>query len=1004
MKLFRNSLYLASILFVSGLANAQSTDTAYELHIPAQPLQKALSSLADQTGLQVVYESSLVTGRVSPSVDGTLTPKEALAKLLEGTGLHVQALSDRAIAITDGKATPAEQTKGDASPAGPKEEGPAGKGAESDPAGTETVTDFNALVVTGTHIRGVGETGSPVQIMSREDIDRTGYMTVQEVLSAVTSNTGGGPSDEVQNGLEQGTNFNAGSSVNLRGLGASSTLVLVNGHRQAAGGIDGRFTDLSSIPATAIDRIEILTDGASAVYGSDAVGGVVNVILRTDYEGVEATARYGDAKGGGDEHLLGLLYGKAWENGNFVLSYQNSRRKALAASERAYTADSDKRPLGGSNFSRVSSNPGNIYDPDTFEPVYGIPRGQDGTNLTPGDLIPGQVNYQNFWEGFEILPDQSSNILFTSATYKPSDALTLAMDARYSERNMRRMSFAVGFPIVVPNTNPFFVDPFGGSDYIFVGYNFHDDLARLGGRKTKADTDTLSTTLSALYEFGNKWTLDSSVSYGKEKISFVTPGLVDDVALDAALADTNPATAFNPFGDGSFTNLDTLRTIFFIGTEKAATRTWTANMTAQGPIMALPGGDLMVATGIDYRDEWSDRRSLTNAWDGALVDDDNPNANSRKVSAVFFEMKAPLFSKANARTGLQQLTLSLAGRAEDYSDFGRTFNPKVGLSWYPVDSLQVRGSYGTSFRAPNLTDMDEDTPLVRTVSQLVVVPDPTSPTGTSKVIAMYGNNSDLKEETAKTWTVGMDFKPINLPGLEISTTYYDIKYEDRIARGGPATGVFDIFAEEDRWSPIITRNPDISVLQAICSSPHYNGSQIDCLTGDRPTLVDLRVRNLGMTHIRGLDLSAAYTADAEFGFWGTSLNLSRFFTYEQSTTRTSPSYSLLDTFNNPIKYRLRASMFAEIHGLMPSVSVNYQPSYTDNHSTPSRPISSYTTVDARIAYRFGDRQSPKAPEVALSATNLFDRDAPFVDSIFGYDQINADPVGRVISLQLTKEW
>lgn len=1001
MKLFRNSLYLASILFVSGLANAQSTDTTYELHIPAQPLQKALSSLADQTGLQVVYESSLVAGRVSPSVQGKLTTKEALATLLEGTGLRVQTLSDRAIAITDGKATPAEQTKGEASATDPKEEGPAGTGAESDPSGTETVTDLNALVVTGTHIRGVSETGSPILVMSKEAIDRTGYMTVQDVLKTVTANTGGGPSDEAsQSSLDQGTNFNAGNSINLRGLGASSTLVLVNGRRQAGGGLEGRFTDISSIPVAAINRIEILTDGASAIYGSDAVGGVVNIILQNDFEGAETRVRLGSADGGADEKLFSQLIGTSWDGGNLMAAYQYSNRSSLAHDERDYAANSDKRPLGGSNFSSYQSSPGNILNPLTGLPAYAIPRGQDGTSLTPGDLLPGIVNYQNAFEGVDLVPTQESNGIFLAGSQKIGDRLTLNGEVRYNERHMERMNIARSQTIRVPKSNPFFVDPFGGSNTVFVSYSFAKDL---GARPTFADTRTLTGTFGGTLDLGGEWQLDAYGAYSQEKIRWESRNLVSSPDLAKALADTNPSTAFNPFGDGSFTNPATLDSIRMTQYEKAVTKAWSGNATAQGPLAELPGGKLMLAVGADYRHEYTDRLEAIYRRTGGRIEID-PASVERNVSAGFVELQVPIVGEENSRSGIQRLNLSLAGRYEDYSDFGSTFNPKFGLSWYPTESVQLRGTYGTAFRAPNLQDLNEGSPLSPTSSALIIVRDPKSPTGTSKIVAIAGNNSDLKEETAKTWTTGIDFKPKGVPGLALSLTYFKVDYKNRIERGGPATGPQDIFLEEDRWGAIINRNPDLATLQAICSSPTFFGSLTDCLSSPLPAIVDGRVRNLGVVKVDGFDLNARYDWSTLVGDWGVSLGGTRLLSYKQATTETAPLIDILDTLNAPLSRKIRAEGSWYYNGLSATISSNYQNSYTDHRSTPTRKIDSLTTWDIRLAYRTGSEEGVDGTEFALAVNNVFDKDPPLVNTLFGYDQLNADPIGRVVSFQVTKSW
>ena len=997
----RNKLALAmSVLLFASVANAQQK--GFELKIEAQPLNRALTELADKTGIQIVYESDLVAGITSQSLSGTMSPDEAVRTLLRGSGLEAARLNDRAIAITkEGSPAPPPSK-----PRTKEADAPTAESSNTVPgqASIETgdvgdVTSLAKIVVTGSYIRGANETGSPLVVISRAEIDRSGYATLKDILSTATANSGGAPHETLAGGLEQGTNFNAGTGVNLRGLGASSTLVLVNGRRQAAGGLDGRFTDLSSIPSTAVDRIEILTDGASAIYGSDAVGGVVNVILRTDFEGAETRVRVGTADGGGDDQLFAQLFGRNWDGGNLMASYQYMKRDSLPQSERDFAADSDKRPLGGTNFSMPWSNPGNILDPITFEPLYAIPRGQNGQNLTPSDLIAGSVNYQNFFEGSDLLPEQTTHSAFATWTQDVTDRLSIGAEVRASQRRMKRLDFARAWPMFVPNTNPFFVDPFGGSEYVVVGYSFFDDL---GARPTVGDTRTYSGSVSATLEVGERWIVDAYASYGRESLRWESRNIVNGLELSRALADPNPETAFNPFGDGSFTNPATLERIKSTQFEKSISTTRSANVTAQGPIAEIPGGEVLFAIGSDYRWEHTDRLEYIVDFDREDVYD--PPAGNRTIGAAFAELQIPIVGENNRRAGIHSLNLSLAGRYEKYSDFGSTFNPKIGLSWSPMPALQFRGTYGTSFRAPNLMDLQEDSVLVPTASQLTLVPDPTSATGTSRIITLYGNNNDLQEETATSWTAGVDFSPRGDEGIRLSLTYFDVEYEDRIERGGPISGTYDIFSEEDIWAPIITRNPDPSVVAALCNSPNFVGSVEDCLRQPAPTIVDARLRNLGAVNVNGVDFQSSYTGRTDNGSWGMSLDATKLLTFDQATTATSPLFSLLDTLNGPLSWKVRAGAFGTVGGFSLSGFVNYQNSYTDQRSNPERRIDSQTTLDLRAAYHFGAFEDGNGTEISLNVSNVFDEAPPFVNTLFGYDQSNGDPLGRVVSLQLTTGW
>ena len=184
--------------------------------------------------------------------------------------------------------------------------------------------------------------------------------------------------DAPREDLGLNNNYNWGAGINLRGLGVGATLVLVNGHRQPLSGLNGDFVDVSNIPAAAVERIEILPDGASALYGSDAIAGVVNIILKDDFQGAETQVRYGGTPGGRDETVVSQLLGTHWTGGKAMLVYEYSDATALAASARGYAANADKLPYGGADYRSYYSDPGNILNPSTLQPIYGIPRGLNG--------------------------------------------------------------------------------------------------------------------------------------------------------------------------------------------------------------------------------------------------------------------------------------------------------------------------------------------------------------------------------------------------------------------------------------------------------------------------------------------------------------------------------------------------------------------------------------------------------------------------------------------------
>ena len=852
------------------------------------------------------------------------------------------------------------------------------------------------IIVTGSHIRGIGvSVGSKVSIIDRAEIDRSGFATTQQAIQSLPQNFGGGPNEDT---LSTG-NVTGGSGINLRGLGTEATLVLVNGRRVPVAGLGGDFFDVSMIPATAIERIEVLPDGASAIYGADAVAGVVNIILRDDYEGAETRARFGTVtKGGLQEYQLGQTFGKNWDSGNVLFSYEYYKRERLKQATRTYAADSDLTSLGGDNFSDNFGNPGNIMNPATgFTTVaFAIPAGQDGTSLAPGDLLPGEVNLRNKNAGKDILPDQERHSFFVSAKQDINDYITLFAEGKYSERSFDQVTGARVTPLVVPSSNPFFVDPFAGFPFVLINYDLSKDI---GFSTLEGDTKNYNGVLGAETKLDGDWQAEVYGSYSRENGASRTSGF-DPLALAAALADPDPATAFNPFGDGSNTNPATLNSIRAIETFETMSELWSANVVADGSIFNLPGGEVKLAVGMNYRKE-----SFGTELHFATLD--SSTQFDREVISTFGELYIPIVGQDNRRPGFHQLAISAAGRFESYSGISneKTTNPKFGIIWSPIEGLNFRGSYGTSFRAPNLPDLAE----INNATFLIPVEDPTSPTGSSFSLLRFGGNSDLSNETATTWTVGVDFTPEVLPEFNVDLTYFNIEFRNRILAPENALAVL---TEEERNSGIIIRNPTSAQIDALCNADEFKGDPASCGFLPIGAIIDGRMNNTARTKVDGLDLSITYGFDTEnAGRFDFRINGNYLLHFREAFNEVTPFADLVDTVHNPVDFRMRNSLsWSDGQGLSATVFVNYTDSYKDDDSDPNRKIDSWTTVDATLTYSLDDRLANVGLDntiFSLSVQNLFDANPPFVNNSFeslGYDPANADPLGRFVSFNITKKW
>ncbi len=1000
---------VALLASLSTLSWGRASEKATEFNIPPQPLDSALLEFAKQADVQLSVSTVAIVGMTTQGIVGQFTPAAALARLLSETGLQFTAIGDRTYSVSLARSGSAGNSAGARSGthstlalraddadqvvvAQSAAQAAVSQGADVNESRGVPPALIDELVVTGSHIRAAQPVGYDPIVLNQDFIDRSGYATVQDVLKLLPQNFGGGISEDSTTD-PSALNLSSGTAINLRGLGADSTLVLVNGIRQPSGGLNGAFVDVSNIAASAVERIEVLPDGASAIYGSDAIGGVVNIILKRDYAGAETRIRAGSFDGDADENQLSQLLGMNWEGGNAMFAYQFYDRDPLHKLDREYTASDDLTAFGGTDHRGFNSNPGNVMN-GLLQPVFAIPAGQDGTSLTSADLLPGVVNFNETSLGADLLPEQRMHSAYLTASQGFGSQFEFTANAKYSLRDSLAKVGGVTRTVRVRNVNPHFVAPTPTATAVTIGYNFYDDLGPL---TVMAESETFGGDLALHSRIGSDWALKVAGSYAEERNNVYSLNNVNNTALTAALADTNPATAFNPFGDGSNTNPDTLNRIRGTQFNRANSRIETAFAIADGPVFAMWGGDAKVAIGTDYRDESLSIDTVVNGTPTFLGE------LSRQVSSGFAELVLPLVGTANRRTGIHGMKLSLAGRYENYSDFGGSFNPRVGFDWAVSDAIGLRGSWGTSFRAPRLVELLEGRP--RNSESLELVPDPQDPTEASTVLFRLGNNAELKEETADTWSFGTSLT-LGRSGPDLSFSYYNIDYSDRIAAGGPAGDPFSILLVESEWQDIVNRTPERSEIDALCNSPHFVGDVATCLETVPSAIIDGRLRNLSAVQVSGIDALLEQTIPIGGGALKLGLMANYVLEFERAVSSSSDAVELADTVGNVPDFRVRGSVGWSFGGLGIDAVVNHTGSYEDNIRIPSRRIDSWTTVDFGVGYTSDSRGDwLDGIDVGLSAVNVFDEKPPFVDVAFvGYDASNADLYGRLLSVRFAKSW
>lgn len=984
-----------------------SAQPAIEYRIDGGPLRDALATYARLTGRQLLYQSALVEGKNAARLAGRYGADEALRRLLAGTGIHFRRAGGAFVL------EPAPRPRRGAA------QRPAARPAAravrpgSAPAGVASETPQDEIVITGSNIRGLVEGPSPVQVIEREAAEREGFATVAEALAALPQNFGGtGTEDTVLSGADNSTlNFAVGSSANLRGLGSDATLTLINGRRVPGSGGKGDFADLSMVPFAAVERIEVLTDGASAIYGADAVGGVVNIILRERLDGGETRLRVGAAtQSGAEDFQLAHVQGLSWTGGSLVAAYEFHRRGNLAAADRDFTRTADLRARGGDDFRNFFSNPGTVIGPSPTGALVGrfaIPAGTDGTGLSPSDFTPG-ANLQTPYEGADLLPRQTRHLGYLNIRQQLGAAVELNAQGRYGRRRFAYDGAAPTGIITVNAANPYFVSPDGAASSL-IAYWFGDELGQI---RYFGTVEAWSAAGGLTADLGRDWALDLHAGYAEEEVRQGNDNLVQFSYLAEAAGSLpdNPATPFNAVRDGFFNPYDdgqvnSAAVLDFIdgGYLRQNADSTLASLDAKldGPLLELPGGAIRVALGAGFRRETF--RYFGESFVSGLAPAPIPAVGGgRSMVAAFGEAVVPIVGDANALPGVARLEVVAALRFEHYDDFGSATNPRVGIVWEPLSGLRLRASYGTSFRTPALRELNQ--PASISTGQLS-----DAQNVSRTVLVLAGGNPDLEPERSRSVTAGFQATPPALPGFRIEGNFFSYRFTNRI--GTPIADNRQLALRDPTLAPFITpispgTNPaDRALVVELSGRP---GSTVSPLIPPElyTAIVDSRNVNTGSLFVQGVDLQLGHRFELVGGRASVLLNGTFLLDYERRTTPLAPAVERVDTVGNPPDLRLRATASWDRGPIGATLSVNHVGAYLDDLSIEPRRVSSWTTFDLQLRVRLDAVRWFGGTQLALSIQNLFDDDPPFVNRVGGqaYDAANADPIGRFVALQLIRSW
>jgi iron complex outermembrane recepter protein len=672
-----------------------------------------------------------------------------------------------------------------------------------------TPQKIEKIEVTGSNIKRVdAETVSPVQIITREEIERTGKLTIGEVLRDIPSNTGNSFNETFTNSFSPGS-----SGISLRGLGQKATLVLINGRRMAnygfAQNLQDTFVDLNSIPNSAVERVEILRDGASAIYGADAVAGVVNIILRKDFKGLELSGSGGTRyEKGMNEYRASITGGigdLARDRYNVLGVADYYHRDLLTRSETSWLRSGDNTAFQGGTLSGFTAGGATLQvgaGPNGFGGRLALNPCPPGSSQRPvGDFDGrrlGTVCAINLTNLLTLFPKTDRAGVLVRGTFDFSSGLSAFAEANYSKNKTSQVfspTFAptsqidqatgltVTTNIVLPAGHP--NNPTGVARIL--QYTF----AEAGGRNAEIETDS-GRIVGGLRGTAGKWDWEVAMGGAQSKTTQSNTGLIDRFGL---------TTAFINSYNFSSPNLALLAPLRLSTQRKATSKLAFADAKVSGEIMQLPAGPLGFAAGIEYR-----RESLADRPDAAIVAGrvlgfgGTATDGSRNSNAIYSEVSIPIVKGVEAQVAL---------RRDDYSDFGAKTSPKFGMKWTVSPQFLVRGTTSRGFRAPSLP---EASPSRATfffgafdpVNQVFV-----SPAGTVQ------SNPNIKPETSKSNNIGFVFEPTK--DLNMSVDFYKIRLNDTIqiplqatinadARGTPRPGTSvtrdangNIIAVSDRY-------------------------------------------------------------------------------------------------------------------------------------------------------------------------------------------------------------
>ncbi len=929
---------------------------------------------------------------------------------------------------------------------------------------TAREAELQQVVVTGTMIRGMrAPVGASLITIGPQNFAETGAQTVQQALENNPAITGfGSPAQGSQGSFDAAGTY----APTIHGLGASAsngTLVLVDGERMVLGGITHTLADPNIIAPLMVQSIQILPNGASATYGSDAVAGVINVITRKNFNGFEATGQYGFANGYNEENG-GVLWGTHFGNTSIMASLNYEQRSSLGYSQRAFSRNANYSAMGGADFDNYSCSPASAQIGKSFYlyPYTNGPAGAaDCTTNGQLDLLPQEARTDAMIKLTHVVNDNLSfngSLIYSNEYYRASEARGDVSATAYGPGSSP--------PGGAGQINPYFQGPPGATSEIV---NFNADNLLGPGAYESGGTKTTMGRFNVVWDFSRTWEATFGTTVGEsdnsEKIIGEICGSCFDLAIngttnaganpllpsipgtstavtDLPLTTGNALNVWSPTGAG--TSASVLSNLSNSSIVESSLQTFKdVVLKLDGPLFLLPAGSVKAALGAEYQHYGIAQQAVepNNTGPASSGSNDIQLNWGRDVKSVFGEVLVPVFSRHDHVPLARRLTLDVSGRVDDYSDVGATENPRFAVDWSPVRNLTIHGDYSRTFAAPSLTSLGDNGVTVESgysgatvVSNLSIpntfpgaigLPGCTAATpfctiGNAAVPGMEvnGPNAHLKPETGKDWSFGFTWNPRQIPGLRVNTTFWNVEYFGMIT------------------SPLATfaiSSPALSPLLSLYPSG-ATPAQIAALAGSRPQtgalpaniyyIYNYEQQNAIDLEAKGIDSSESYYRPTPIGTFSADLQWSLDLKMAERFGSSGAWFNVLNTdgFNTTFPtMRLGASL--DLGWARSAYSVhlitNYEGSYYNWNGAGPFPlqrnaqfqpigggqgIPSLTILNAFLSYAPPKGTMLHGAAFTLTVDNLLNTSPPFYNSPFGYDANAANPIGREVILAATYKW